>query len=121
MRKQVVRLCDSVPGKTYAFEEYLGAADPHPVSENGVTYDVVMSLMSSLLGQGTLSIWTTSTLLVPCPMDCVHSSPQPVVLLDAVELGFQTSSKKGMAGAVMLREVISVFGCTPQGTDFHCS
>lgn len=45
-------LCDSVTGYTYIFEVYLGAADPHPVSRNGVTYDVVMRLMSSLLGQG---------------------------------------------------------------------
>lgn len=45
-------LCDSRTGYTYTFEMYLGAADPHPTSANGVTYDVVMRPMGSLLDKG---------------------------------------------------------------------
>jgi len=57
--------CDAITGYIYAFEVYTGADKSVPKSIHGQGYDVVMSLMSPLLGKG-YAVYT----------DNFYSSPQ---------------------------------------------
>ncbi len=57
--------CDAITGYIYAFEVYTGADKSAPKSIHGQGYDVVMSLMSPLLGKG-YAVYT----------DNFYSSPQ---------------------------------------------